>query len=207
MRFGRKPRSFILVATLSMVALPDSADASKIAVEVCSSCHGAGGVSLNPLVPTLAGQPYTLIEDNLLAFQAGKRSCSPHRDDGSPAATLAQTMCAIVGDLDAQEISEVAQYFEGLVFVRAEQPFEPALANRGRQLHRELGCDRCHADGGRETLGMAPVLAGQWTPYLRRALEAVNQGERQGPEMMNAPIRALEHDEIDALLNYYASQQ
>jgi sulfide dehydrogenase cytochrome subunit len=207
MRFGRIPLSFTLLATLSVVSLTAGADGPRIAAEVCSGCHGAGGVSLNPLVPTLAGQPYTLIEDNLLAFRAGRRSCSSHRNDGSPAATLAQTMCTFVRTLDPQEIAAVARYFEGLVFVPAEQPFEPPLANRGRQLHRELGCDRCHADGGRETLGMAPVLAGQWTPYLRRALKAVNRGDRQGPKMMNAPIRALEDGDIEALLNYYASQQ
>jgi cytochrome c553 len=53
---------------------------------------------------------------------------------------------------------------------------------------------------------MAPVLAGQWTPYLRRALDAVRAGTRNGPKMMNEPLRELDDSAVEALLSYYASQ-
>lgn len=178
-----------------------------IAQRVCSTCHGASGVSLNPLVPTLAGQPYTLIEDNLLAFRAGKRSCSPQRADGSPSAALAQTMCAQVQELGDEQIAALAKYYSSLAFEPAEQDFDPELAARGAEVHRANGCERCHADGGSETLGMAPVLAGQWTPYLRRALNAIRAGTRHGPKVMNEPLRQLDDAAVEALLNYYASQQ
>jgi sulfide dehydrogenase cytochrome subunit len=180
-------------------------DASAIA-ETCLACHGELGVSLNPLVPTLAGQPFTLIEDNLLAFRAGKRSCAAERADGSASASLAQTMCAIVEPLENSEIAALAEYFSHQDFVAAKQPFDPQLAALGAELHDRLGCNRCHANGGRETLEMAPVLAGQWTPYLRRALNAVHTGQRRGPKMMNQPIVRLEEEQIEALLNFYASQ-
>lgn len=179
---------------------------AEVAQRVCSACHGAGGVSLNPLVPTLAGQPYTLIEDNLLAFRAGNRSCSPQRADGSPSAALAQTMCAQVQDLKDSDIAALAGYFEDLDFVAAQQAFDSGLAARGAAIHRQAGCERCHADGGSETLGMAPVLAGQWTPYLRRALNAIRAGTRHGPKMMNEPLRQLDDAAVEALLNYYASR-
>ena len=181
-------------------------DAAGVAQRVCSACHGAGGVSVNPLVPTLAGQPYTLIEDNLLAFRAGQRSCSPQRADGSPSAALAQTMCAQVQDLQDHEIAALAGYFEREEFVAARQDFDSTLVTRGAEVHRSGGCDRCHAQGGTATLGMAPVLAGQWTPYLRRALDAVRAGTRNGPKMMNEPLRELDDSAVEALLSYYASQ-
>lgn len=180
------------------------AEAPRIVVDVCSACHGAGGVSQNPLVPTLAGQPYTFIEDNLLAFRAGKRSCAPERADGSPAAALASTMCQTVRGLSAGEIGAIAAWYEGLDFVAAEQPYDAAAAASGELLHQSAGCDRCHADGGRETLGMAPVLAGQWTPFLRRALQQVHTGKRRGPKEMNRPLRSLDDGQLEALLNYYA---
>jgi sulfide dehydrogenase cytochrome subunit len=198
-----------MAALLLLVAAagPARADAPATVRAVCSSCHGVQGVSQNPLVPTLAGQPYTLIEDNLLAFRAGGRSCSAMRADGSPAAALVQTMCGHVRRLTDPEIAELAAYFSGLDFVAAEQAFQSERAARGAEIHRQAGCNRCHADGGRETLGMAPVLAGQWTPFLRRALDAVRAGTRSGPKMMNEPLRQLGEDDVEALLNFYASQQ
>ena len=57
-------------------------------------------MSVNPRVPTLAGQPYTLIEDNLLAFRAGLRVCNADQGDNSPPAILAKVMCTNVAELD-----------------------------------------------------------------------------------------------------------
>lgn len=204
-----RPASRIIQALIAAVALfiaapAVMAEAPTIAADLCSACHGAAGVSQNPDVPTLAGQPYTFIEDNLLAFRAGQRSCAPERADGSPAAALASAMCQMVRGLSEGEIAAIAAWYEGLDFVAATQPFDPALASRGELLHQQAGCDRCHADGGRETLGMAPVLAGQWTPFLRRALQQVHAGERRGPKEMNRPIRSLDDEQLEALLNYYA---
>jgi sulfide dehydrogenase cytochrome subunit len=184
-----------------------TAQEPTIAATVCGSCHGAGGVSQNPIVPTLAGQPYTFIEDNLLAFRAGKRSCAPERADGSPTATLASTMCGFVRELQDQDIAALAAWYEGLTFVAAAQPYDPAPASRGAALHQQGGCDRCHANGGRDTLGIAPVLAGQWTPFLRRALQELRAGQRQGPKEMNGPIRSLDDGGLEAMLSYYARPQ
>lgn len=200
----------LLAAVLALLLMVTQAPAEQELAPIttfCASCHGEGGVSQNPLVPTLAGQPYTLIEDNLLAFRAGKRACAPQRNDDSPAAMLAQTMCARVANLTDEEIADLAGFFERQTFAPAEQSFDPELAERGARLHVEKGCERCHSDGGRETNDMAPLLAGQWTPYLRRAMESLRSGERQGPKVMNAAIHELDDREVEALLNYYASQQ
>ncbi|MDX1554905.1 MAG: c-type cytochrome [Xanthomonadales bacterium] len=175
-------------------------------VDSCTACHGAGGVSNNPLVPTLAGQPYTLIEDNLLAFRSGKRACGPGRNDGSAAAALAQAMCTTVAALSDDDIAALSQYFESQHFEAAEQSFDPELAEQGSRLHADFGCERCHADGGRETRLMAPVLAGQWRPYLERAMNHLRSGLKNGPREMNAAIRQLSDSEVEALLDYYASQ-
>jgi sulfide dehydrogenase cytochrome subunit len=193
-----------LLLGVPMVGTGAGAQEPQIATEVCSTCHGAGGVSQNPILPSLAGQPYTFIEDNLLAFRAGKRSCAQERADGSPTAALANTMCGFVRDLQDREIGALAAWYEGLDFVAAEQQYDPALASRGALIHQQGGCDRCHANGGRETLDIAPVLAGQWTPFLRRALQEIRAGKRQGPKEMNGPIRTLDDGELEALLSYYA---
>lgn len=200
----------VLMTALSIGVLithPALADRDLPAITaVCAGCHGEGGVSSNPFVPTLAGQPFTVIEDNLLAFRNGNRACAAARNDGSPAALMAQTMCASVQGLSDREIEAIAEYFESRSFEPAQQDFQARLAEQGGELHREKGCEGCHSGGGTRSNQMAPILAGQWTPYLRRAMEALKSGDRRGPKVMNAAIHELDSGEIEALMNYYASQ-
>ncbi|HSS64583.1 MAG TPA: c-type cytochrome [Gammaproteobacteria bacterium] len=204
---GRIWSSAIAVCLLSVThplpaenGLPDS-------LSVCEGCHGEGGVSTNPMVPILAGQPFTFIEDNLLAFRAGARSCSPQRLDSSAAGMLASTMCSQVQALTDAEISALAGYFERQQFEPAQQPFDQSQVARGRGIHDERGCEQCHSDGGETTNAMAPVLAGQWTPYLQRAMGALRAGTRKGPVEMTRGIGTLTDAEVDALLAFYASRQ
>lgn len=198
-----------LAVVMTLLPVPDGAIAAQgidTITAACAGCHGERGVSQNPLVPTLAGQPYSLIEDNLLAFRAGNRACAAERDDGSPSALLARTMCASVAELTDAEITALAEYFEQQDFVPAGQDYDSSLAEGGERLHAEKGCEACHADGGRTTQAMAPVLAGQWTEYLRRAMNALKAGTKQGPEVMNAAIQELDEQDVEALLNFYASR-
>lgn len=197
----------IPLCALSLSPPAESAEWLDELTTFCFGCHGVDGRSINPDVPQLAGQPYTLIEDNLLAFRMGKRRCGSEWIDESPTGLLRMTMCTFVANLSDSDIAALAEYFSSREFVAARQEADDAIAARGEEIHRSRGCERCHSGGGRETNGMAPVLAGQWKPYLKRALESVREGRRKGPKLMNAAIRELSDAEVEALLNFYASQQ
>jgi cytochrome c553 len=54
---------------------------------------------------------------------------------------------------------------------------------------------------------MAAILAGQWTPYLEIAFLQIRSGQRMGPKVMNNAIQQFSNDDVQALLNYYASRQ
>lgn len=174
---------------------------------VCSGCHGPDGISENSTVPTIAGQAYTLIEDNLLAFRDGERACTETELLQGEAAALVLAMCAVVATLEDRDISALAEFYELQVFAPARQSFDPALTTEGARIHQQAGCEVCHSQGGRESNGMAAILAGQWTPYLERSLLRIRAGERMGPKVMNRAIRELTDGDIAALLSYYASQQ
>ena len=174
---------------------------------VCSGCHGPDGNSMNSTVPTIAGQAYTLIEDNLLAFRDGERACSGTELLQGEAAALVSAMCALVATLDQSDIPALAEFYESRAFTPARQSFDPSLVADGARIHLEATCELCHSDGGRESNGMAAILAGQWTPYLERSLLRIRAGERMGPKVMNEAIRELTDRDISALLSYYASQQ
>jgi len=174
---------------------------------VCESCHGQGGVSLTSSVPTIAGQAFTLIEDNLLAYRVNERPCTAGQPGDNGLSVPPSPMCAIAATLDDEAIAALAEYYEQQEFVPAIQGFDESLVSRGEELHREANCESCHSGGGRITNGMAAILAGQWTPYLEIAFHQIRTGERKGPKVMNSAIQLFSDDDIRALLNYYASHR
>jgi len=52
-----------------------------------------------------------------------------------------------------------------------------------------------------------PRTAGQWVVYMRSTLKYVPTGEHQVPPMMERGLGKFSTEEIDALMNFYASQQ
>ena len=62
----------VLVFTGLTTAWADSA-AVKLKAQTCAACHGAAGVSPNPLWPNLAGQKEQYILKQLHAFHDGVR--------------------------------------------------------------------------------------------------------------------------------------
>jgi len=158
------------------------------------ACHAPGGVGqASEGVPLIAGQPFTTVEDALMLFSAGNRPCT--------------VMCAIAAGMNPGEMEALAEKLEQLPYVPADQEFDPDLASHGGKLHLNSGCDACHSRGGQNGQGMAPVLAGQRTSYLRQALLQVRAGLRKGPRVMNQAVRKLDDDEIEALLHFYAGNR
>ena len=72
-------------------------------------------------------------------------------------------------------------------------------------MHEEH-CEQCHEQGG-TVADLGPRLAGQWLPYLRTSLKFVPTGEHLVPPAMESVVTGLGLDDIDAILQYYASQQ
>lgn len=195
---GRKERIKIvfslLLSVLAAAHTPPVTAAEAAEVETlmrtCSTCHGGNETTLSSDIPIIAGQPFSVIEDALILFADGQRPCS--------------AMCAIAVALNPLEKEALANYLEQQTFAPAAQPFELELAALGAKVHHNNGCEICHSQGGRNGNGMAPILAGQWTAYLRNALFQIKTGKRSGPQVMNQAIRSLSNDEIEALLNFYA---
>jgi cytochrome c553 len=55
--------------------------------------------------------------------------------------------------------------------------------------------------------GRGPRLAGQWKPYLKSTLKFVPTGEHLVPPMMERKLSEFTQEEINQLLDFYASQQ
>ena len=74
-----------------------------------------------------------------------------------------------------------------------------------QSLEREA-CETCHAMGG-TIAGRGPIVAGQWVPYLKVAVRHSSTGEHLVPRVMEDRLNKFSPEEVDALLNFYASQQ
>lgn len=59
---------------MSGAALAGDAEAGKTKSAACAGCHGAEGVSSNPMWPNLAGQKEGYLVKQLKAFREGTRS-------------------------------------------------------------------------------------------------------------------------------------
>lgn len=62
----------IMATATAANAAPDAANAQQKSA-VCAACHGAAGVSANPLWPNIAGQKEEYLFKQLKAFHDGQR--------------------------------------------------------------------------------------------------------------------------------------
>jgi cytochrome c553 len=98
-------RFAMILAVAQSAEAADIEAGKRIASTVCAACHGATGISVSDTVPNLAGQRARYTEAQLKFFKDGTR-----KEPG--AVSRAAIMNAIASQLSAEEIVNVAAYFE-----------------------------------------------------------------------------------------------
>jgi cytochrome c553 len=178
---------------------PDK-DAAKVAVELCSVCHGPGGNSLSPTFPKLAGQGEQYLAAQLKAFKS--------KDRADPEAH--NYMWGMGASLPDPLIDGLARYF-------ASQPppqgmaGDPQLIAEGRKLYEEgdkskkvSPCAGCHGANG-EGNSLFPRLAGQHAAYTMRQLEVIQKNLRASP-VMHGIITQLTPKQMKEIAEYLQSK-
>ena len=175
-------------------------------VTSCESCHGKDGASKDEEIATIGGLSATYITDSFTAYRDKTRPCEEVKYLSGPHKGEAGDMCKVTEKLSPQEIKKLAEHFAAKPFVRASQGFDPTLAKVGKGVHK-LNCVKCHEDGGSSPADDAGILAGQWLDYLRDQFEAFESGKREMPKKMKKKMDKMSKEDINALLQYYASFQ
>jgi sulfide dehydrogenase cytochrome subunit len=188
------------VLALCAAALGAAAGDFAALVRSCDHCHGTNGLSTTPDVPIIAGFSREGFVRTLDAFRSGERVAPQYRQPGEPATTMHE----IAEKLGDAEVQQLAEHYAGLPFVAATQAADPALAKHGELIHQKV-CEKCHTDGGAHPVEDAAILAGQWTPYLRRQFDNVAADRREVPTVMQQRIAAMKPHHIEALLAFYAA--
>jgi sulfide dehydrogenase cytochrome subunit len=181
------------LAVLLSFAGPASADISGV-LPLCTGCHGEDGLGTGASIPIIAGIPAVNQEDALYAYMDGDRQCG-----------TSEMMCKAAARLTEDQIVELAAHYAAMPFQGAEEEFDAALAEAGKSIHM-ASCAICH--GADEPGSMdASILHGQRMDYLRYALQQYAADARLQMPAMAAKIGALSDDDIEALVNYYASHR
>lgn len=106
-------RPHFIIATLALcagfMASAQAADvkAGQIRSAACAVCHGPQGLSMQPAVPHLAGQPEIYLIEQLKAYRSGKRAN--------------EVMGVIAKPLTDAEIENLAAWYSSIT-LRVELP-------------------------------------------------------------------------------------
>ena len=174
--------------------------AGKTKSELCQGCHGEFGLSLEDLIPNLAGQYAPYIAKQLRNFQTGART---H-----------QIMSAMATTINDAELIDIAAYFASQKKMqgngKGDNPVAKNLFLKGDPGRNIQACVTCHGVNGKgqaPNVAIYPVIGGQHKDYLRAQLIHWRSGERSNsPDgVMNKIAKSLTDAEIEALTDYLAS--
>ena len=181
------------------VAAAGNADAGQGKAAICAACHGAGGNSVVPNWPKIAGQHAGYIQRHLGLIKDGLRPVPE--------------MAGIVMMLSDQDMADIGAYFSG----QAVSPgvTDEALRIAGEKLYRGgnsetdiPACMSCHGPVGEgNPLSGYPALAGQHSVYSEKMLKGFRAGSRWGVEDANSKVmidvtQRLTDAEISAVSSY-----
>lgn len=197
-----------VVALISIFCFGSVAQAKSLeeTVAFCEDCHGKGGVSKESDIPTIAGLSEVAYADILKVYRNDTRTAISSKFRSGDTSRPETNMNEISKKLTPEEIKQLALHYSTKSFVPAAQAFDPAKAAIGAKIHKTQ-CFKCHEDGGSSKDDDVGLLAGQWSPYLRTALKNFRSEKRKTDPKMLDFVKKLSDAEIDALINYWASQQ
>lgn len=177
----------LAAAGVPPAAKPGDVAAGRKKAAVCAGCHGAEGVSPNPVWPSLAGQQRGYLAGAMQAYKGGAR-----RDP---------LMTEQAKGLSEADMIEISAFYASLSCQSAGSSAAAPVASAVKA--KVAVCAACHGAEGASGSPAWPSLAGQQEAYLVDALKAYKTGTRKNP-MMAGPVKGLSDADIGRLAAYYA---
>ena len=179
------------------VVLPGIAAAEPALTTGCQDCHGVDGLAAENLdAPVIAGMPAVHIEEAIYAYRDGARQCR-----------YEPLMCETVLHTSDERIADLAEHYAAQPRSSSKEKYDKGLAAKGEQIHANL-CGECHLkpDDPESAEALGIPLHGQRSVYLRYALQSYQDGRRENLlDAMAEKLEQVDSDDIEALVNYYAS--
>ena len=179
------------------VLLPGLAASEPVLTTGCQDCHGVDGLAAENLdAPVIAGMPAAHIEEAIYAYRDGARQCR-----------YEPLMCETVLHTSDERIANLAEHYAAQKRDSSKEDYDEALAAKGEKIHAKL-CSQCHLkpDDPAVADALGIPLHGQRGVYLRYALQSYKDGRRENLlDAMAEKLKQVDSDDIEALVNYYAS--
>jgi cytochrome c553 len=195
--------ALLVVGAAARADEPDAAaraNAQRVAITVCGTCHGPTGNSMQPKYPRLAGQHAGYLAAQLKVFRSQTR--------GDPDAV--GYMWGMASQLDDATIDALAAYYSGQ---KAEPSASGASATvtRGREIYEHgvpaqgvPACSSCH---GPDAHGLQdfPRLAGQHAQYVLKQLASF-QSNMRNVAIMHGVAQNLNLEDMHAVAAFLETQ-
>jgi len=182
---SRFPNAAAATAAFLFAAAAGAADPN-----LCVACHGDGGNSANPEVPSISQQPAQFLSTALFMYREGYRKEAQ--------------MAPMAAKLSNAEMNELAAYFAKQAAAAPRHQTSAANLKDGPAAVQKFNCAQCH---GPRLLGLQhiPRLAGQQFQYLRAQLRAFKAGKRGDLDgKMSESAQPLSDRDIEVLADYLA---
>jgi sulfide dehydrogenase cytochrome subunit len=187
--FRRTTRASVAAVLLG---LHTGAAGAESLYAACNGCHGPGGISQAPHMPSIAGLNFQYFYSVMQDFRKDRREST--------------VMGRIAKGYKTGQLQRIAIHYGTQPWTGSRGEVDAERVARGAALHAEY-CEKCHKDNGwfqdRET----PPLAGQAKGYLLYQMHDYRNpapGMRQ-PPLMQERLEKLSDEELAALSAYYGS--
>ena len=165
--------------------------------ELCKGCHGQDGISMDPLIPKLAGQYGNYIAKQVRDYQGSLRSHP--------------VMGAVAASVTDEDLADDAAFFASLPMMKGEtlstNQVGKDLFEKGDLSRMVVPCNNCHGVTGKgqnARNAAFPVIGGQHKDYLLGQLMNFKKGMRNNSPggIMNITVQRLTDAELEALADY-----
>jgi len=168
-----------------------ASDAPEARLVACLACHGAGGTSSTPGVPSLGGQPAYFLTIQLYLFREKLRAIEP--------------MTQMLNGVGDDDLKQMADALSRLPPPAVSGPVDAERMSRARALAEQHRCNFCHGASfaGGESV---PRLAGQREDYLARTLRDYKNNVRRAYDASMADVLYAVSDEEIRDLAYFLAR-
>jgi cytochrome subunit of sulfide dehydrogenase len=180
--------SGLLLGTAHLSAAPTA----TMLADTCAGCHGTDGASTGPATPSIAGNSEIYMVDTMNAFKSGERPST--------------VMGRIAKGYSEEEFKLMGSHFAKQSIAKTSQKLDAAQVKAGKKLFGK-NCEKCHDEKGGLADDDSGILASQWLPYLQYSMVDFKDGSREMVKKMKKKVKKLSDAELDALLQFFASQQ